>query len=313
MRQPCWAACRSVSVVARPHVGDVGTPLLVGPRCREVLIEQVRRDRSGVMAVGRPLEPPLLPCPEPVLARQSGYPAAPDCKAAIPQFPRHSGTAIGAVRQGKGRLDMRQQHHVVALAAADQPASRGEIAALANTKHAAQAMDGEFRFCPIDEPEPHRLPSRAKKAVAFFRMSRSWRRISFSRRSKLSARDSTYKISDVIMEGLSKAANGRSQLEDVVERKGGAGSGYSRRNAATDRQRVCSLVHDPEFAADSPVEGEAFEPSVPGMLSPIAPGILPTTREPVGNWASRPEAGYLPPATAKPKCKPANFSEITTA
>src|SRR6516164_2518147 len=139
------------------------------------------------MAVGRPLEPPLLPCPEPVLAHQASYPAAPDCEAAIPQFPRHSGTAIGAVRQGKGRPDMRQQHHVVALAAADQPTSPGEIAALANTKHAAQAMDGEFRFCPIDEREPHRLPSRAKKAVAFFRMSRSWRRISFSRRSRFSS------------------------------------------------------------------------------------------------------------------------------
>src|SRR4029077_446186 len=82
---------------------------------------------------------------------------------------------------------MRQQHHVVALAAADQSTSPGEIATLANTKHAAQAMDGEFRFCPIDEREPHRLPSRAKKAVAFFRMSRSWRRISFSRRSRFSS------------------------------------------------------------------------------------------------------------------------------
>ena len=76
---------------AGPHVGDVGTPLPVGPRCREVLIEQVQRDRSGMMAVGSPLEPPLLPRPEPVLAHQAGYPAAADGKAAIPQFPRHSG------------------------------------------------------------------------------------------------------------------------------------------------------------------------------------------------------------------------------
>ena len=38
----------------------------------------------------------------------TGYPAAPNRKTAIPQFPRHSGTAIGAVRQGKGRPDMRQ-------------------------------------------------------------------------------------------------------------------------------------------------------------------------------------------------------------
>jgi hypothetical protein len=82
---------------------------------------------------------------------------------------------------------MRQQHHVVTLAAAGQPTSPGKIAALADTKHAAQAVDGELRFRPIDERESHRLPSRTKKAVAFFRMSRSWRRISFSRRSRFSS------------------------------------------------------------------------------------------------------------------------------
>src|SRR5271163_2628118 len=132
------------------------------------------------MAVRGPLEPPLLPSPQAVVAHHPGYPAATDRKAAIPQFPRHSGTAIGAVRQGKGRADMRQQHHVVTLAAAGRPTPPGKIAALADTKHTAQAMDGEFRFRRIDEREPHRLPSRTKKAVAFFRMSRSCRRISFS-------------------------------------------------------------------------------------------------------------------------------------
>src|SRR3954454_22976979 len=82
---------------------------------------------------------------------------------------------------------MRQQHPVVALATASWPTSPGEIAALADAEHAAQAVDGELRFRPINEREPHRLPSRAKKAVAFFRMSRSCRRISFSRRSRFSS------------------------------------------------------------------------------------------------------------------------------
>ena len=139
------------------------------------------------MAVRGPLEPPLLPCPQAVVAHQPGDPAATDREAAIPQFPRHSGTAISAVRQGKGRPDMRQQHHVVTLAAAGWPTPPGEIAALADAEHAAQSMDRELRFRPIDEREPHRLPSRAKKAVAFFRMSRSCRRISFSRRSRFSS------------------------------------------------------------------------------------------------------------------------------
>src|SRR5262249_174415 len=172
---------------AGPYVGDVGAPFLVRPDCREVLIEQVRPDWPGVLTVRSPLEPPLLPRPQAILAHQTGGPAAANHEAAIPQFPRHPRTAIGAVRQGKGRPDMGQQHQVVALPAAGQPTSPGEIAALADAEHAAQTVDGEFRFRPIDEREPHRLPSRAKKAVAFFRISRSCRTISFSRRRPFSA------------------------------------------------------------------------------------------------------------------------------
>src|SRR5215213_7892571 len=80
---------------AGPDIGDVGAPLLVGPCCREVLIKQVRRDRPGVMAVCGPLEPPLLPSPQAVVAHQPGYSAATDHQAAILQFPRHPGAAIG--------------------------------------------------------------------------------------------------------------------------------------------------------------------------------------------------------------------------
>ena len=83
---------------------------------------------------------------------------------------------------------MGQQHHVLALAPAGRRATPpGKIAALADAKNFTQALNGEFLFRRIDEPEPHRLPSRTKKAVAFFRMSRSWRRISFSRRSRFSS------------------------------------------------------------------------------------------------------------------------------
>jgi phospholipid transport system substrate-binding protein len=38
---------------------------------------------------------------------------------------------------------------------------------------------------------------------------------------RLSAREGIFKISDVVIDGLSMAANGRSQLEGVVERNGG--------------------------------------------------------------------------------------------
>src|SRR5258708_35649367 len=48
-------------------------------------------------------------------------------------------------------------------------------------------MDGEFRFRPVDKREPHRLPSRTKKAVPFFRLSPPCRSSSFSRRSRFTS------------------------------------------------------------------------------------------------------------------------------
>jgi hypothetical protein len=59
--------------LAGPHVGDVGAPLLVGPRGREVLIKQVRRDWPGVSG---PLEPSFLASPQAVVAHQASRPAA---------------------------------------------------------------------------------------------------------------------------------------------------------------------------------------------------------------------------------------------
>ena len=52
---------------------------------------------------------------------------------------------------------------------------------------------------------------------------------------RLSARDGQYKISDVVIDGLSMAVNGRSQLEDVVERNGGRAQAI-----AVMRQQIAS-------------------------------------------------------------------------
>src|SRR5271170_5575049 len=58
---------------------------------------------------------------------------------------------------------------------------------LADAKNLAQTLDGEFLLRRIDETEPHRLPSLAKKVAALFRISRSCRKISFSRRNRFSS------------------------------------------------------------------------------------------------------------------------------
>jgi ABC-type transporter MlaC component len=53
---------------------------------------------------------------------------------------------------------------------------------------------------------------------------------------RLSARDGTYKISDIVIGGLSMAANGRTQLEGVVERNGGRAQAI----LAVMRQQIAS-------------------------------------------------------------------------
>src|SRR3954454_4858867 len=66
---------------------------------------------------------------------------------------------------------MRQQNHVFALSPTGGAILPGEIAALADAENFAEPVNGEFLLLLIDEAEPHRLPSLAKKAVARFRIS----------------------------------------------------------------------------------------------------------------------------------------------
>src|SRR5215213_8278977 len=140
-----------------------------------------------MVAVGGALEAALLPGFQAILAHQPGGPTATDLQSLILQLAGHAWTAVGLMGEGEGRADMGQQDQVLPLARAGWTRSPGEIAALADVKNLAQTCDGEALFRRIDEPELHRLPSLAKKAVAFFRISRSWRRISFSRRSRFSS------------------------------------------------------------------------------------------------------------------------------
>src|SRR3712207_2862481 len=139
------------------------------------------------MAVGRALEAARLAGSEPVLTHQPRCPAPPDAQPLVLQLARQARAAIRLVRQLEGRANMSEQHQVLSLTSGRGPALPGEVAALADPEDFAQALDGEVLFRRIDELEPHRLPSLAKKAVARFRISRSWRSTLFSRRSRFSS------------------------------------------------------------------------------------------------------------------------------
>src|SRR4028119_2460201 len=82
---------------------------------REVLGEQVGRDREGMKAVGGALEAAWLPGSETVLAHQPSRPTAAYGTAAILELARAGRAAVGPVRELEGRADMGKQHQVLAL------------------------------------------------------------------------------------------------------------------------------------------------------------------------------------------------------
>src|ERR1700719_3987434 len=115
----------------------------------------------------------------------------------IAKLARHATAAVGCVRQCKGRAKMGQQPHVLMLSTAGRSILPGKIAALADAKNLAETLDGEFLLRRIDETEPHRLPSLAKKVAALFRMAlvqiagAGKRPVLYCRDFKLGARHST--------------------------------------------------------------------------------------------------------------------------
>ena len=72
---------------------------------------------------------------------------------------------------------------------------------------------------------------------------------------RLTGRDGVYKINDVIIDGLSMAANGRSQLEGVVERNGGRAQAI----LAVMRQQIASAPARQVATAIGPVACTALD------------------------------------------------------
>lgn len=65
----------------------------------------------------------LLTRHEAILVHQPGHTATPDPVAVVDKIPVHPRTAIGAVRQGEGRSDMRKADHVLPLIRVSHTAS----------------------------------------------------------------------------------------------------------------------------------------------------------------------------------------------
>jgi hypothetical protein len=82
-------------------------------------------------------------------------------------------TAAGPIGPGEVAAHMSQEDQALPLASAGCSGPPGIISADAHTEHAAQTRHRCHRLLRIDEPEPYRLVSLAKKAIAFSSRSSS--------------------------------------------------------------------------------------------------------------------------------------------
>src|SRR4029079_7342028 len=106
------------------------------------------------------------------LLHQPNHPPAPDVLVACGQLGVNAGAAVGASASLVHLTDDHRQAAVLTGTFRFWPAAPGVVASARNTQRPAPARDSLDRLLRSDERELHAL-SFAKKAAAFFRMSRS--------------------------------------------------------------------------------------------------------------------------------------------
>src|SRR5205085_12454248 len=99
------------------------------------------------------------------------------------QFGVDARAAVACLELGMDRPDLPKQGVVPLLAGAGGAVAPGVVASGRNVERVAQHADRPLALVFVDEAEGH-IASRAKSAVAFFRMSRSARSRRFSARRR---------------------------------------------------------------------------------------------------------------------------------
>src|SRR3954466_2117006 len=165
-------------------VGDVGEPDPVRRGGAEVPLDQVRRDREVVTAVGGPHPPwPRHDGPDTLTAHQSLDATAARPAALSPQLGMNARAAIAPPLGAVNPFDVVDERTIGDGSPALRARAPGIVAGRRNPEHVAQDRHGVAYAAIFDETEPHvRTP--AKIAIDFFKMSRSMRSRSFSRRKR---------------------------------------------------------------------------------------------------------------------------------
>src|SRR6266508_3783883 len=167
------------------HVLDVGDPELIRSARVEVARDQVAGDADARHPDRRAPEALRHQPGKPEPAHQPLDPLAADADAAVAKRGMDATGAVGLPALGMDLADPLAQPSVGEVTIRGRPSLPRVVSGAADTEHAAQRLHGVLGLPRGDEPkDAHRLsPSFAKKAAAFFKISRSSRSTRASRRS----------------------------------------------------------------------------------------------------------------------------------
>jgi hypothetical protein len=140
---------------ARPDIGDVADPFLVGLARSKIPLQEIWRDVEYVIAVGSCFEFMGSHNANRVLAHQTPHPAVPNTQAHLVQLFRHSGPTIAALAQSVLLADMRQKHHVAPLPMRYRPILPSPKATIRNPHHAADMCHRKGSSIVIQKRELH--------------------------------------------------------------------------------------------------------------------------------------------------------------
>ena len=176
---------RQVELTAAPDhtLRRVRDPALVGCVGDEIPVEHVRRDRLVMRAHRRARESLPGAGAQALEPHQSHHPLAADRLALLPQVLVHAGAAISPPARRMRGPHQHPQLLVPSRMRRDRPVPPRVEPARRDLQHPTHRAYAEGGLLRLDEREPYTW-SLAKKAAAFFRISRSVRSVRTSLRSR---------------------------------------------------------------------------------------------------------------------------------
>src|SRR6516165_9095081 len=169
-----------------PDIGNVGDPAAVeGGHCKPP-VQQILPDCHALPGISGAAEATVFPRAQSRSLHQPRHPLAPGTPAALSQLGMDAGATVAATTLTINRRDFESQPLIFLDMLGGRSFRPSVVSCARDLEHPAHQRHRIVGLLPCDKSESHSL-SLAKKAVAFFKISRSSRSRRFSRRSSTSS------------------------------------------------------------------------------------------------------------------------------